>query len=168
LPRALSGERPLLESHDPEIEKEESMNQTTTARAEASLAATPARSLEHLSLGAIISGAVEKAERLVRQEAELAKSEIRQDLRAEVEAAKNAGIALVTAFSFLQMLLVAAVFALSRTMPGWAAALLVSAPLLVLTVVLVMLVRSRHVTSPLRETRRSLVETLQWARNRFA
>lgn len=144
------------------------MNQTTSARIEASLAATPARPLEHVPLGVLVSGAVEKAERLVRQEAELAKAEIRDDLRAELKTAKDAGIALVTALSFLQMLLVAAVFALSRTMPGWAAALLVSAPLLVLTVVFIMLVRSRHVTSPLRETRRSLEETLQWARNRFA
>lgn len=168
LSRALSGRRQLLEANDPEIEKEESMESTDVALDETKLAATTTRPLKHVSLGALVSGAVEKAERLVRQEAELAKTEIREDLRAELKMAKDAGIALVAALSFLQMLLVAAVFALTEKMPGWAAALLVSAPLLVLAVVFVLLARGRHVTSPLRETRRSLEETFRWARNRFA
>jgi uncharacterized membrane protein YqjE len=161
LSRALSGQRQLLEGNDPENE-EGSMDRT-----EAALASTT-RPLENVPLGALVSGAVERAERLLREEAELAKTEIREDLRAELKAAKDAGIALLTAISFLQMLLVAIVLALARTMPGWAAALLVSAPLLVLTVAFLLLARAHNVTAPLRETRRSLEETFRWVRNRFA
>ncbi|HSB62980.1 MAG TPA: phage holin family protein [Thermoanaerobaculia bacterium] len=161
LSRVLSGQRQLLEGNDPENE-EGSMEGT-----EATLASTT-RPLETVPLGALFSGAVVRAERLLQEEAELAKTELREDLRAELKLAKDAGIALLTAVSFLQMLLVAVVLALARTMPGWAAALLVSAPLLVLTAVFLLLARAHKVTAPLRETRRSLEETFQWVRNRFA
>jgi hypothetical protein len=166
LSRALSGKRQLLESSDPGNE-EDSMDRRD-ALGEKNLDAAPSRPLEHVPIGALVSGTLERAERLLRGEAELAKTEIREDLRAELKAAKDLGIALLAGVSFLQMLLVAGVFALARTMPGWAAALLVSAPLLALTVVFLLLARAHNVTKPLGETRRSLEETFRWARNRFA
>ena len=144
------------------------MERTDRPSGESPPAASAPRPLEHVPLGALVSGAVGKAERLIREQAELAKTELREDLRAELGMAKRAGIALVAALSFLQMLLVAAVFALATTMPGWAAAILVSVPLLVLATVFLLMARARHVASPLRETRRSFEETLRWARNRFA
>lgn len=82
--------------------------------------------------------------------------------------ARSLAIAAVCGLLGLSMLLVAGVFALATVMPGWAGALLVATPLIVLGAVLGAIGWNKRVRTPLEATRASLKEAFQWTKNRFA
>jgi hypothetical protein len=104
---------------------------------------------------------------LVRQEVELAKAEIRRDLKEQVAMVRSFGIAALAAILFLNMLFVAAALALSRWMAPWLAALVVAGALLIVTVAFGWAGWNRRV-KPLESTRKTLKESWLWAKSRAA
>jgi hypothetical protein len=116
----------------------------------------------------LIGHVVDSATLLAKKEIELAKSELRKDLKAEVSMAKGLGIAGVCALCTLNMFLVAAAFALAHVVPDWAAALIVAAAVLAVGTIAGMVGWKKRVTSPMESTRRSLKEDARWARERLA
>jgi membrane protein len=78
------------------------------------------------------------------------------------------GAAAVVAVFSVNMLLVAAVFALTAWMPGWLAALGVAAVLLAIGGVLALVGWQRRVSVPLAVTRKTVKEDVQWAKERLA
>lgn len=118
-----------------------------------------------LSTGDLVGAARERVQALVRMEIDLATAEAKADLRKETGAALAFVIAAVAALMMLAMLLVAVVFALvAAGLPGWGASLLVAGVMLVVAVIAVGAGRAAHVKDPLPLTRRSVQETLQWAK----
>src|SRR3954452_15473868 len=80
-----------------------------------------------LSTPALVTEAAREAITLMKSEIELARSELKEDLRAEIAAATGLSVAAVCALLVVNLLLVAAVFALASAMPGSLAALVVAA-----------------------------------------
>jgi hypothetical protein len=121
-----------------------------------------------LSTRELIGEITGKAALLARKEAELARAEIRADLRSELAMAKGFGVALVAGLTALNMLLMALVFGLATRMPGWLAALIVGGVLLAIGAIVGYVSWTRRVTTPLALTRKTLKEDLQWAKERLA
>src|SRR5262249_1145289 len=105
---------------------------------------------------------------LARKELDLATAEIKADLKAELSTAKGLGIAAVAALLGLNLLLVALVFALTAYMSAWVAALVLGGALLLAAAMVGYVGWARHVAYPLPVTRKTLRETVQWAKERLA
>jgi hypothetical protein len=107
---------------------------------------------------------------LVRKELELARTEARQDLRAEVQMAGGLGVAGVCALLVLELLLVAVVLALTEggVLPGWASALVVAAVVLLVGTAAGLWGWRRRVRRPLETTRRSVRDGVRWAKEQVA
>lgn len=73
----------------------------------------------------------------------------------------------VAALAGVNLLLVAAVLALTAWLPAWLAAVGLGAALLVLGAAVGWVGWTRRVTTPLALTRKTLREDLQWARERL-
>jgi hypothetical protein len=116
----------------------------------------------------LIAHVVDNATLLARKEIELAKADMRKDLKAEIAMAKGLGVAGVCALCTLNLLLVACAMALGQVIAEWAAALIVAAVVLAVGTVAGMIGWNKRVTSPLETTRRSLKEGARWARERLA
>ena len=121
-----------------------------------------------LSTRELIVEITEKVTLLARKEVELAKTEIKADLEAELSTAKGLGVAALGAVLGLNMLLVALVLALATYMPAWLAAVLLGGALLVISGIVGYLSWTRRVTKPLAVTRKTLKEDVQWAKERLA
>jgi hypothetical protein len=123
--------------------------------------------LESSSTAGLISELVTQAGVLARKEIELAKRELHEDLRREAVAAGQLGIAGVAGILTLNLLLVTAVLALTRAMPGWVAGLLISAATLIVAVAMGISGWRRIKRPPLERTRRTLKDDAQWAKESF-
>ena len=121
-----------------------------------------------LSTRELIVEITEKVTLLARKEVELAKTEIKADLEAELSTAKGLGVAALGAVLGLNMLLVALVLALATYIPAWLAAVLLGGALLVISGIVGYLSWTRRVTKPLAVTRKTLKEDVQWAKERLA
>ena len=143
---------------------------TTTNETRPAFEAEPAspESLRNASLGDLLSGVTDRVKLLVVGEVALAKAEIRSDVKSEIAMAKGLGIAVVSALLGVNMLLVAAAFALATIVPGWAAALIVGGPFIVFGIVMGTIGWARRVKKPLEASRASLKEDLEWMKNRLA
>jgi uncharacterized membrane protein YqjE len=111
-----------------------------------------------------------KASLLARKEVELAKAELKEDVRTEVRTASALGVAGVCALLTVQLLLVAIVLALMEggVLPGWAAALVVGAIVLAIGTAVALWGWARRVRKPLDSTRNSLKESVRWAKEQIA
>jgi Putative Actinobacterial Holin-X, holin superfamily III len=166
LGRALGGEGQLLEvtspNHRADVDggaiQEEEM---TTSR-------LPNNSARELTNRALISEITGKASLLARKEIELAKTEIRADVKAELGMVKALGVATIAALLGLNLLLVAGVLALGLKIASWLAALIIAGLLLVTGVVLGYVGWRRMVTTPLALTRQTLKEDVRWVKERLA
>jgi len=118
----------------------------------------------------LVSEAARTVTALARKEVELAKAELRQDLRAEVRMASGLGVAGACALVALQLGLTAVVLALMQAgvMPGWAAALVVAAVVLAVGTVAGLWGWAKRVRKPLSRTRTSIEENVRWAKERMA
>jgi uncharacterized membrane protein YqjE len=118
----------------------------------------------------IVGELARKATLLARKEVELARAEVRADLRREVRTAGGLGLAGLCGIFTVQLLLVAVVLALmeSGTLPGWAAALVVGAVVLAIGTVAGAWSWARRVRKPLHTTRSSLREDVRWAKEQIA
>jgi Protein of unknown function (DUF1469). len=121
-----------------------------------------------LSLRELIGEITAKVTLLAKKEVELAKTELKADLAAELATVKGLGLAVLVGVSGLNMLLVAIVLALAAYLPGWLAALLIGGLLVIVAGILGYVSWTRRVTSPLAATRRTLKEDAQWAKERLA
>lgn len=118
--------------------------------------------------GELLEQLVAKASKLARKEVELAKAELKRDIRAEAAMAKGLGIAGVCALVTLNLLCVALALFLGNWMPEWGGALVVAAGVMLIGTIAGFVGWKRRVTKPLEQTRRTLGEDVQWAKERIA
>ena len=118
--------------------------------------------------GELLERLVSKMTALARKEVELAKEEISRDVRREAAMAKGLGVAGVCALVTLNLLCVALALFLAQWMPAWGGALVVAAVVMSIGTIAGFVGWKRRVTSPLKETRRTLGEDVRWAKERIA
>ena len=123
---------------------------------------------QRLGTGALMRKIVSQAELLAKKEIELAKTELRADLRSEVRVAQGLGVAAVAALVTVNLLLVTVALALSRVMPGWAAGLTVTGVMLIVALLFATVSWHRRLRDPMAHTRRTLKDGVKWTRERFA
>jgi hypothetical protein len=104
---------------------------------------------------------------LVKAQVDLAKAELKEDLRSEKAAAQGLSVAAVAGLSGLNLLLVAAAFGLASVMPAWAALLIVAAAVL-LVAGIAAAIGVKKLRVPLQRTRKTLQEDVQWVKERTA
>jgi uncharacterized membrane protein YqjE len=126
------------------------------------------RIVEGLSNRELLRHIVENGALLAKKEIELARVELRADIKREVAMAKGLGVAGVCALCVLNLMLVAIVMALGFVMPEWGAALAVAAAVLGVGTIFGLVGWGKRVQEPLAATRRSLKEDLAWAKERMA
>jgi Flp pilus assembly protein TadB len=126
------------------------------------------RAAASLSTAELVKEITAQVGLLVRKQIELAKTELRADLRKEAFAVGNLGLAALGVLIALNLLLVTVALALALVMPAWVAGLVVSAFTLVLAAVAAMLGWRRRVTKPLAHTRQTIEEEVHWTRERIA
>jgi hypothetical protein len=130
----------------------------------------PGKKVHGRSTKELVSEIAQKASLLAKKEIALAKSEAKEDLRAEIKTATGLGVAGVCALCTLNLLLVAVVLGLmqAEVMPGWAAALVVAAVVLAIGTVAGLLGWKKRVRQPLAVTRRSVEENVRWVKERMS
>jgi uncharacterized membrane protein YqjE len=118
----------------------------------------------------LVTQLAQKASLIARKEIELAKAELKDDIRSEIRMASGLGVAGVCALVTLQLLLTALVFALfeGSVLPGWAAALVVAAVVLAIGTAAGLWGWAKRVRKPLDTTRRSIDENVRFAKERIA
>ena len=131
-------------------------------------ATPPGVDAEGMSTLALMREVTTKAVELVRKEIELARTELKQDVHAELATLKALAVAGVLGIVALALLLMAAVFGLALVMPGWAAALLLAGAAAGVALLAGVLGWSRRVTKPLAITRKTLEEDVEWAKERIS
>lgn len=132
--------------------------------------ARPVDPLRQIGTRDLVTELARKASALAKKEVELAKAELKTDLRNEVKMASGLGAAGLFAIWGVELLLVAIVLALMEggVLPGWAAALLVAVVVFAIGAGVGLWGWSRRVKKPLDTTRRSLGENVRWAKERIA
>ena len=120
-----------------------------------------------LSVGELVSEISQQVSLLVKKQVELARTEIKADLKTELAAVGGLSFAAIVVLAALNMLLVAAAFALALVLPGWAAALIVAGALIVIALVAAGVSWRRRVREPMARTLASLKDDVQWTKRRF-
>lgn len=168
LDRALHGGRPLLNQPSKEdsiMEKKE----VIALPGPAGVRALPADiAVQTLSNKDLLKDVVDSTLQLAKKEIELAKAELRQDLKGEIAMAKGLGVAGLCALCTVNMMLVAAALALGNVVAEWAAALIVAAGVLAIGTVAGVVGWGKRVKEPLEATRRTLQEDARWVKERLA
>src|SRR5215831_12385470 len=86
---------------------------------------------------------------LARKQIELAKTELRNDVRAEASTVGGLAAAAAAGLITLTLLLVTLIFAMSRRLPGWAAGLIVSGFMLGIALIAGLISWGHRVRAPL-------------------
>jgi hypothetical protein len=128
---------------------------------------TPA-SLENMTNRELIGHITQNAVQLAKREVDLAKVELKADLKQEVGMAKGLGVAGLCAIWAVSLMLMACALALGTVMAEWAAALVVAGGVLVAGSVAGLVGWGKRVQKPLETTLRTLKEDAQWAKERLA
>ena len=118
-----------------------------------------ARPLEGVPAGELLKEVTEQVSLLAQKQIELATTELRSDLKAELAMVGGLGVAAVAALMALALLL---------WLPGWQAALIVTGFMLVVALVAALFGWNKRARSPLRRTRQTLKEDVQWTKERLA
>src|SRR5258708_12795196 len=113
-------------------------------------------SVEGMSNRELLSHLIDSATLLAKKEIELAKAELKQDIKAEVGMAKGLGLGALCALCTVNLMLVASALALGTVVAEWAAALIVAAAVLAVGTVAGTVGWKKRVTNPMESTRRSL------------
>jgi len=166
LDRALRGEPPLLVQEE-EMADGKRLPETSERIALPPPSSVPVR-LESMSNKELLQHITQNAVLLAKKEVELAKAELKADLKKEVAMAKGLGVAGLCAIWTVSMMLVAGALALGTAIPEWAAALIVSAAVLLVGTLAGLVGWGKRVKEPLEMTRRTLKEDVQWAKERIA
>ncbi len=125
-------------------------------------------SVEAMTNRELVGHVIDSATMLAKKEIELAKSELRADLKKEIGMVKGLGVAGLCALWAVSLMLVACAMALGHVLPEWAAALIVSGVVLAIGSVAGLVGWGKRVKQPLESTRRSLKEDALWAKERLA
>jgi hypothetical protein len=125
-------------------------------------------SVEGMTNRELVGHVIDSATMLAKKEIELAKSELRADLKKELGMVKGLGVAGLCALWAVSLMLVACAMALGHLLPEWAAALIVSGAVLLVGTVAGVVGWGKRVKQPLESTRRSLKEDALWAKERLA
>src|SRR5206468_3021288 len=116
----------------------------------------------------LIGHITQNAVQLAKREVELAKAELKEDMKKEIAMAKGLGIAGLCAIWTVSLMLVACALALGTAMAEWAAALIVGAVVLLVGTVAGLVGWGKRVQKPLEATLRTLKEDARWAKERIA
>lgn len=118
------------------------------------------------SLGQIFSDVTEDLTTLIRQEMDLAKTELKQEVAKTGKGAGLLGGAGVAGHFVLLFLSLAATFALDEAMPLWLAALIVMVVWGIIAAVLALMGKKaiKEANPQLPKTQQSLKEDVQWAK----
>jgi uncharacterized membrane protein YqjE len=118
------------------------------------------------SLGQIVSDVTQDITTLIRQEMDLAKTELKQEMSKAGKGAGLLGGAGVAGYFVLLFLSVTLMYALNEAMDAWLAALIVTALWAVVAAVLAMVgKKSLDKSNPqLPKTQQTLKEDVQWAK----
>jgi len=174
--RALRGEEPLLE-HAQRMEERDMAEEKVPLPGPRNVAKLPPRqslqtgvpaAMQDLSNRELIGQVIDSATQLAKKEIELAKSELRSDIKAELAMAKGLGVAGLCALWAVGLMLVACALALGTVIPEWAAALIVAGVVLAVGTVAGLIGWGKRVKKPLEATRRTLKEDALWAKERLA
>lgn len=117
-----------------------------------------------MSTRELVAAAVASATDLVRDEIELARLELKRDLKAQMRSSIWLVVGVVFALMVLALLLVAVAFALATVLPGWGAALIVAGFAAIVATITGIVGYVTIVRKPLDVTRRTLKEDLEWAK----
>jgi hypothetical protein len=148
--------------------KDRPEDEAIEAALEPRVARPPERAAAALSTTELVREITSQFGVLAKKQIELAKTELRSDVRAEVAMARGLGIGAVAALMTVAMLLVTVILALSLKMPGWAAGLIVSGALLGVAIITALVGWGRRVRTPLSRTRRALREDVAFRKERLA
>jgi uncharacterized membrane protein YqjE len=121
-----------------------------------------------LGTGALVKEIASGVERLAKKQVELAKTELRADLKREARVAGGLGVAALAALITVNLLLVTAALALSKVMPAWAAGLVVSGFMLLVAAVVGLVSWSSRLREPMSRTRRTLKDDVTRMREQLA
>jgi hypothetical protein len=122
----------------------------------------------NLSTAELVKAITGELGALARKQIELAKAELRADIKAEAFTVGGLGVSALAALAAINMLLVTAALALSAVMPAWAAGLVVAGAILVFAAVAALISWRHRVSRPLARTRKALKEDVQWTKERLA
>ncbi len=121
-----------------------------------------------LATGTLMKEIASGVERLAKKQVELAKTELRADLKKEARVAGGLGVAALAALITVNLLLVTAALALSLVMPAWGAGLVVSGFTLLVAAVVGLVSWSGRVRQPMSRTRRTLKDDVTRVREQLA
>ena len=124
--------------------------------------------LEHMTNRELIGYISQNALQLAKSEVELAKAELKADLKKEVGMVKGLGVAGLCAIWAVSIMLMACALALGTVMAEWAAALVVAGGVLLVGTVAGLVGWGKRVQKPLEPTLRTLKEDARWAKERLA
>jgi len=134
---------------------------------ESNTSSNPEPPLATVSTGELVAQLANQSAELVKKQMELAKSELKTDIKREIKTVAGFSIAGLCVLGTLNLLLVAAVFALAGEMPGWQSALIVAVALAAVGAVAGIIGWMKRVKTPLDATQRTLKEDAQWAKERL-
>lgn len=144
---------------------EELKEQLIEARLEAE---EPELDPTELSTADLVRELLDKTRTLARKEVELARTELKADLKDELTTLKGAAAAGVLGLCGLNMLFVCAALGLGAVIPAWLAALFIGIGLVLIAGGLGLWGYSHLNKKPLAATRRTLEEDVEWAKRRLA
>ncbi len=130
--------------------------------------AAPGGAVQNLSTVELVREITAEVSHLARKEIELAKIELKEDLKSEAIAIGGLFVAGLGGIFTVNLLLVTAVFALAVTIPGWAAGLIISAIALAATASVAWLSWRRRVRKPMARTQRTIKDDVKWTKERLA
>src|SRR5215510_6747564 len=116
----------------------------------------------------LIKEIISQVSLLAKRHVELAKAEIRADVRAEARVAGGLGLAAIGAIIVATLLLVTGALALSLVLPGWAAGLIVTGVVAIAVAIVGVVSWRRRLRTPLGHSRSELKEDIRFAKERFA
>ena len=119
---------------------------------------------EHPTTRALLGDVVKQSTELVKKELELARVELKEDVRREVAMLKGIAVAALCGLAAFGLLLAAAVFGLGLIVPMWAAALIVAGGVAVIGAIAFAIGWTRRARSLLSTTRTTLKEDVRWAK----
>lgn len=130
-------------------------------------ASLPPSSIQDLSTVELVKQITNEVSHLAQKQIELAKAELKADLKSEAIMVGGLSLAALGVVCTLSLLLVTGVLALATVLGGWQAGLIVSGTVLLITVVVAAIAWGKRVRSPMARTKRTLQEEVQWTRERL-
>jgi Putative Actinobacterial Holin-X, holin superfamily III len=120
-----------------------------------------------LGTGELVKQIGHQADVLVKKQIELAKAELKHDLKAEATAFGGLGVSAVLAIITVTLLLVTGALALALVLPAWGAGLVVTGVMTAATLTVALVSWKKRVSTPLSRTRQTLRDDVRWAKERL-